>query len=171
MIGHSFVYFALLSSCAYCLQNSCKNYSVDTTNSNDGDTKSCSHNRITIYQVNDTFENPSCGSEACLRKCCPLDSAVFNKTCVPYDGNFTDDMGLLTNSKSIFHVVHGILQCEGRTFLDSSFDEFTILDNGRLKFSHVELPITNYCVDYIETPTLSSLVCFPNEEVNYYTGK
>ncbi|GJQ83253.1 hypothetical protein Trydic_g8849 [Trypoxylus dichotomus] len=160
----------LIVNDVYCLRTACDGVS-DVKNSEYE--KLCSNSGLSVYVVNGTFENPTCRREACIRKCCPIDSEVVNKTCVPSDKNFTDDLTFLT-SATTFYVVYGFLQCTGRTILDPSYDtesEFSILENGRLKFSHVDLPITNYCVDYIEGTSLSSLVCFQDEDVTYYTGR
>lgn len=175
MLNRTLICFALIWSSAYCIQNSCdEQSSVETRNLKYEITKLCSRNGLNVYRVNDTFESPICASKTCLRKCCPLDSEVVNKTCTLSERNFTDDLIFLTKSTTDFHIVHGFLQCKERILLNPAIDPesvFSISDNGGLKFSYVELPITNYCVDYFDEPTLSSLVCFKTEDVNYYTGR
>lgn len=172
MIYRTFL-IALLSNCAYCLQTICDDETSVTTISENGYIKFCSNNGLSVYNVNDTFENSICNEVACLRKCCPIDDEVVNKICVSSMRNFTDDLLYLTRSKTTFYVVHGFLECLGRTILnpaDGPENKYSILDNGQLKFSHVKIPITNYCVDNFGFPELSALVCFPDEEVTYYTG-
>ncbi|KAK9737259.1 hypothetical protein QE152_g10871 [Popillia japonica] len=172
MIHRTFL-IGLLTNCAYSLQTICDDQTSATTNSENGYIKLCSDNGLSVYSVNDTFENSVCNEEACLRKCCPIDSEVVNKTCVSSVRNFTDDLIQLTQSKTTFYVVHGFLQCPTRTLLTAADDpenKYSILDNGQLEYSRVKMRITNYCVDNFGFPGMSALVCFPDEEVTYCTG-
>lgn len=122
--------------------------------------------------VEEIFGNSSrfrvtCDMKGCVRKCCPLDQFVFNKTC----RSSVNVKNLVSNYSEQFGV-DGFLDCDGgfRILLNEPRDFVTIRD-GSLVWNNTAawtFDSRSYCVDWFDDSTdeePTAMICMYTEYI------
>lgn len=120
--------------------------------------------------------NP-CEHVACVRKCCYNDLVVEIKTldgyqaaeCVKGDTSLQNDTGngFFIAPGNEFFITQSFPKCP-RGVYKQSFAGFQLLDDGSLQSGDINIPSTEYCIDYVNEnyPVESFLACVQPPTVN-----
>lgn len=150
-----------------------------TQNTNNVTLRELSGNFSKNDNENNTFPYEVCNDNVCIQLCCPLGERLINEKCVSENRNFSFPVYMTSDSsetkkRKLDEVFQLIVNdpCEnGRYVLnpvDYPEDEYTVLANGSLYFSHYGefLEFTTYCLAVVNGDQYEVSICFSNETTN-----